>query len=68
MYNSSELLYKVAIVETKILERRWEEMKFLVKPINDKFEGYCFGNFQTKLDCNGQSGCTGQFGKTHDGE
>jgi len=44
----------VAIVTVKILERRCEEMKFLVKPINNKFEGYCY--------CPGQCGCNGQGG------
>ena len=36
-------------------------MKFLVKPISDKFEGGCFGNSQAKLDFNGQSGCNPKF-------
>ena len=37
-------------------------MKFLVKPINNKFEGFCFGGSHAKLDCNGQCGCNSQSG------
>ena len=29
-------------------------MKILVKPIKDKFEDFCFGNSQAKLDCHEQ--------------
>jgi len=36
-------------------------MKFLVKPINNKFEGYCFGNSHAKLDSDGECFCAAHY-------
>jgi len=36
-------------------------MKFLVKPIKDKFEGYCFGSSHAMQKCGSYVGCTADY-------
>jgi len=39
-------------------------MQFLVKPANEKFEGYCFGSSYAKQDCVMQYGCNADYAIT----